>query len=147
MLTLLLTANQPGKNNNFILNFISTNVTPAYQTPEIFIISYIEGSQCLESGHGVCTYEVEDEVVIFARLLRGQQTFKKIGRFAAKKVKQWIKAPAFIHSKKPNEVREKIVQLYGDIPRIEIFARTKVHGWDVIGNDEKLQNQPLEVFS
>jgi len=63
------------------------------------------------------------------------------------KVKQWIKAPTTIHSKKPNEVRERIAQLYGDIPRIEIFARTKVHGWDVIGNDEKLQSQPLEVFS
>jgi len=51
------------------------------------------------------------------------------------------------HSKKPNIVRNKIIQLMGDLPRIELFARTKVHGWDVIGNDEKLQNQPLEVFS
>ena len=63
------------------------------------------------------------------------------------KVKQWIKAPTTIHSKKPNEVRNRIVQLYGDIPRIELFSRTKIYGWDVWGNDEKLQNQPLEVFS
>jgi len=51
------------------------------------------------------------------------------------------------HSKKPDVIRDKIIQLMGDLPRIELFARTKVHGWDVIGNDEKLQNQPLEVFS
>ena len=51
------------------------------------------------------------------------------------------------HSEKPNIFRELIVKQSGDLPRIEIFARTKVHGWDVIGNDEKLQNQPLEVFS
>jgi len=63
------------------------------------------------------------------------------------KVKQWLKAPTTIHSKKPNEVRERIIQLYGDLQRIELFARTKVHGWDVWGNDEKLQSQPLEVFS
>jgi N6-adenosine-specific RNA methylase IME4 len=63
------------------------------------------------------------------------------------KVKQWLKAPTTIHSKKPNEIRERIIQLYGDLQRIELFSRTKVHGWDVIGNDEKLQNQPLEAFS
>jgi len=58
-----------------------------------------------------------------------------------------IVSPIQEHSKKPNIVRDKIIQLVGDLPRIEIFGRTKVHGWDVIGNDEKLQNQPLEVFS
>ena len=63
------------------------------------------------------------------------------------KVKQWLKAPATIHSKKPNVVRDRITQLYGDLERIELFSRTKIDGWDVWGNDEKLQNQPLEVFS
>ena len=62
-------------------------------------------------------------------------------------ISQIIVSPVQEHSKKPNIVRNKIIQLVGDLPRIEIFARTKVHGWDVIGNDEKLQNQPLEVFS
>ena len=51
------------------------------------------------------------------------------------------------YSQKPDIVRSKIIQLCGDLPRIELFARTKVHGWDVIGNDEKLENLPLEVFS
>jgi len=63
------------------------------------------------------------------------------------KVKQWLKAPTTVHSKKPNEIRDRITQLYGDLQRIELFSRTIIHGWDVIGNDEKLQNQPLEVFS
>ena len=39
------------------------------------------------------------------------------------------------HSKKPNEVRERIVQLFGDIPRIELFARQTVPGWDCWGNE------------
>ncbi len=51
------------------------------------------------------------------------------------------------HSKKPNGIRDKIIKLFGDLPRIELFARTKVHGWDVWGNDPKLENQPLEAFS
>ena len=39
------------------------------------------------------------------------------------------------HSAKPNEVRKRIVQLMGDIPRIELFARGKTPGWDVWGNE------------
>ena|SRR3990167_5697415 len=41
------------------------------------------------------------------------------------------------HSQKPNEVRNRIVTLMGDVPRIELFARTKTPGWDVWGNEVK----------
>ncbi len=39
------------------------------------------------------------------------------------------------HSRKPQEVREKIVMLMGDVPRVELFARQKTPGWDVWGNE------------
>jgi len=39
------------------------------------------------------------------------------------------------HSEKPSEIRDRIVQLCGDVSRIELFARTKTEGWDVWGND------------
>jgi N6-adenosine-specific RNA methylase IME4 len=39
------------------------------------------------------------------------------------------------HSKKPPEIRERIVKLCGDIPRIELFARQQVEGWDALGNE------------
>lgn len=39
------------------------------------------------------------------------------------------------HSKKPQEARDRIVQLMGDVPRIELFARTRPEGWDVWGNE------------
>lgn len=39
------------------------------------------------------------------------------------------------HSKKPDEVRERIVELFGDLPRIELFARQQVEGWDCWGNE------------
>ena len=38
------------------------------------------------------------------------------------------------HSRKPDCVRDRIVQLCGDLPRIELFARQKVKGWDCWGN-------------
>ena len=39
------------------------------------------------------------------------------------------------HSKKPDEIRDRIVELFGDLPRIELFARQKTEGWDVWGNE------------
>jgi N6-adenosine-specific RNA methylase IME4 len=42
------------------------------------------------------------------------------------------------HSKKPDCVRDRIVELCRDLPRIELFARDKnifSQGWDVWGNE------------
>lgn len=39
------------------------------------------------------------------------------------------------HSKKPDCVKDRIVKLVGDVPRIELFARQKTEGWDVWGNE------------
>ena len=39
------------------------------------------------------------------------------------------------HSKKPDETRDRIVRLMGDLPRIELFARSRAPGWDVWGNE------------
>jgi N6-adenosine-specific RNA methylase IME4 len=46
-----------------------------------------------------------------------------------------IDSPVGKHSVKPLEARDRIVQLFGDIPRIELFARSKTLGWDVWGNE------------
>ena len=51
-----------------------------------------------------------------------------------RKVRALLQSPREIHSKKPDEIRNRIVQLCGDIPRIELFARQKTEGWDVFGN-------------
>jgi N6-adenosine-specific RNA methylase IME4 len=50
-------------------------------------------------------------------------------------VSQFIEAPRGRHSAKPDEVRERLVQLMGDVPRIEMFARAAIPGWDVWGNE------------
>ncbi|MCM1296294.1 MAG: MT-A70 family methyltransferase [Muribaculaceae bacterium] len=39
------------------------------------------------------------------------------------------------HSKKPDEVRDRITLMMGTVPRVELFARTKTEGWDVWGNE------------
>jgi len=39
------------------------------------------------------------------------------------------------HSAKPAAFREDIVALCGDVPRIELFARDEVPGWDSFGDE------------
>ena len=79
------------------------------------------------------------EHLIFAtkgKLPRGDKTLKNL-----------VISSRGEHSKKPNIFRDLIVKQSGDLPRIELFARTKIHGWDVWGDDPKLQNKPMEAFS
>ena len=58
-------------------------------------------------------------------------------------VSQVIISEILEHSKKPDEVRDKIVELIGDLPRIELFARNKTEGWDVFGDEI---NSDIELF-
>ncbi|KKL70157.1 hypothetical protein LCGC14_2107720 [marine sediment metagenome] len=44
-----------------------------------------------------------------------------------------IEAPVGKHSAKPPEARDRIVRLFGDLPRIELFARERALGWDADG--------------
>ena len=39
------------------------------------------------------------------------------------------------HSRKPDRIRNDIVRLCGDLPRIELFARQRFVGWDAWGNE------------
>lgn len=48
---------------------------------------------------------------------------------------QVIEAKIGEHSVKPPETRDRIVELMGDIPRIELFAREKTEGWDAWGDE------------
>ena len=50
-------------------------------------------------------------------------------------VHQLIVSPVEQHSKKPDETRDRIVKLIGDLPRVELFARQKTPGWDIWGNE------------
>lgn len=51
------------------------------------------------------------------------------------RVHQFIISPLRGHSQKPDEARDKIIELVGDLPRVELFAREKADGWDAWGNE------------
>ena len=50
-------------------------------------------------------------------------------------VSQVVISPREEHSKKPDSVRDKIIELFGEKPRIELFARQSTPGWNVWGNE------------
>ena len=57
-------------------------------------------------------------------------------RVMSHSIKQVIVAPYTRHSEKPVEIRDRIVQLYGDIPKIELFARqVGPPSWDYMGDE------------
>jgi site-specific DNA-methyltransferase (adenine-specific) len=51
----------------------------------------------------------------------------------SKSVSQIVMERPRRHSQKPDIVRYKIIELVGDLPRIELFARERVFGWDSWG--------------
>ncbi len=54
---------------------------------------------------------------------------------ADKTVRQVIMHPRMGHSVKSPIVRDAIVKLFGDVPKIELFARQYADGWDCWGNE------------
>jgi N6-adenosine-specific RNA methylase IME4 len=52
----------------------------------------------------------------------------------AHNVRGLVEAERGVHSQKPDEVRRRIVELMGDIPRIELFARDRAENWDAWGD-------------
>ena len=39
------------------------------------------------------------------------------------------------HSRKPDEVRDAIARICGDVPKVELFSRQETEGWDCWGNE------------
>ena len=54
---------------------------------------------------------------------------------ASRSVRSVFEAIVGKHSEKPSIARDKIIELCGDVPRIELFARKKMNGWHSWGND------------
>ena len=62
-------------------------------------------------------------------------------------VEQLIISPRREHSRKPDEIKDRIVELMGDVPRIELFARhSPDDAWDYWGNEKtKFNKEELEI--
>lgn len=77
------------------------------------------------------TYTLKSGVELCLLATKGKNATKLVKN---RKVRALLQSQREIHSKKPDEIRNRIVELCGDIPRIELFARQQTNGWDVFGN-------------
>jgi len=53
----------------------------------------------------------------------------------SKSVSQLVVSPLREHSRKPDIIRDKIIELVGDLSRIELFSRQRTEGWDTWGDE------------
>ena len=60
---------------------------------------------------------------------------RKSNRRKSRSVSSVIVSHIEEHSKKPDEARARIEALNGEVPKIELFARQTVGGWDCWGNE------------
>lgn len=91
-----------------------------------WVKKYHTGSTCYNIG---CWTMKSVEQVLLG--IRGKPLYLKKKR----NVKQLVEAERTVHSKKPDEVRNRIASLVGDVSKIELFARQKFAGWDAWGNE------------
>jgi len=91
-------------------------------------IGFVWNKKCCFMG----AYTMKSGIEICLLATRGKDAHKLVKKH---NVKSLIEQKRTKHSEKPVIVREKIVELVGDIPRIELFAREKTEGWDVWGNE------------
>ena len=97
-----------------------------YKTVSFCWVKQNRHSSSLFWGMGHCT-RANAELCLLAT--KGSPKRQSAG------VHQIVMTPIEGHSKKPDIVRDKIISLAGDVPRIELFARQTTPGWDVWGNE------------
>lgn len=77
-------------------------------------------------------YTMKSGVEICLLATRGKNAHKLVKKH---NIRSLVQSQRLHHSKKPDEVRSRIADLVGDVPRIELFARDRFDGWDAWGNE------------
>lgn len=88
-----------------------------------------------KQGNQVCfmgAYTIKSGIELCLLATRGKEARKMLKKH---NVRAYIETQRTKHSEKPNEARKRIEELFGDVPKIELFARQKYEGWDAWGNE------------
>lgn len=91
-----------------------------------------------KKGKPVCfmgAYTMKSGIELCLLATKGKDAHKLVKK---KNIRALVESPRNKHSEKPAEIKKRITDLLGNLPRIELFARQKTEGWDVWGNE--LQN-------
>jgi len=88
-----------------------------------------------KQGIPICfmgAYTMKSGIELCLLATKGKDAHKLVKKH---NIRSLIECKRTKHSKKPDEIRNKIVELLGNLPRIELFARQKTDGWDVFGDE------------
>jgi N6-adenosine-specific RNA methylase IME4 len=80
---------------------------------------------------GFYTYTQCEPVLVFK--LKGSKIPERSDD--SRKTKQLFTEKKREHSRKPDGIRDNIRDMYPNAKRLEMFARTTIDGWDVMGNE------------
>jgi len=87
-------------------------------------------------GLGFHTRSGSECVLLFKRGKGVRKISSSVLQVVAEPATEQITSPVTKHSCKPPEVRDRIVELYGDVPRVELFARKPVpDAWVALGEE------------
>jgi N6-adenosine-specific RNA methylase IME4 len=88
------------------------------------------------SNAELCLLGVKGKIASFKKLVEGESREgnpSSLSSICIERPRQ--------HSRKPETVRNNIVTFFGDVPRIELFARESTDGWSTIGNQSDKFNE------
>lgn len=88
---------------------------------------WVKKNKCGSNFWGMGQYTRSNAEVCLMAISKHTKASKFI---KSHRVHQIIESIREAHSKKPDIVRDKIVELCGDISKIELFARQSADGWD-----------------
>lgn len=107
-------------------------------------VKYHEGSGKRCVGGGFWTRANTEFCLIGVRGDYPRRIDKAVRQLIESEPEELLLAPRGEHSAKPATARDRIVQLMGDLPRIELFARERAEGWDAWGNDPVLDGSDVD---
>lgn len=99
-----------------------------FQLKTMTAFSWIKQTKKLKDhfGMGFYTRQQQEHCLI---------AVKGMPKVISHSVRQNVRAINEKHSQKPAIARDKIVELCGDLPRIELFARERAVDWDIWGDE------------
>ncbi len=119
------------KNCLLWLWFPRAQITNAVRLAETwgFAIKTVGGSDKKKVGTG---YWLRDNLEFYLLATKGRVPARALG----KQVPALIRAPSGGHSEKPEIFRQRLAELYPNVPKLEMFARgDPIPGWDRVGNE------------
>lgn len=102
----------------------------------IYSLEDLRGSSVFFTGLGYYTRANPEQAWIFTRKKDRENKIPGGGiPVKDKGVPRLIVSPIGRHSEKPEEARIRLERLFGDVRRVELFARSRREGWDSWGNE------------